>query len=562
MSISIITNNCINNNLIKKLFNIINNQTHQDIKEWIIFDKYSILDKDIFKLDKSIFDIKIFTNEKDYVNKNDYMLYMDSNIFYCNTFIEICLKKMNNSNLKKIQTNYVYVYDFITMCVYKYFNKMDILISNNNISNTEESINTDILLIFFNYGDMLNRELLVSSGITNNKIFNKMEYQLMDYLVEPIVLEEYKKIYVDNDNNIENYNNNNIIYLTGGFGISWDPENTNLGGSEQAIVELSKKWINNKVIVYGNFNTEKTINNVTYKKWFNFPFNNNFNNVIIWRKNGMLILLNYKFNCKNVILDFHDNFSYTINDLSCIQLSKIFDKVNHFNFKSNYHKKCFIEFLLDKKVNLSDDKKFNIIPNGVRISEFSVNAKKYIRNPYRFCYCSSYDRGLHIIINKIWPKILEHQPLAELHIYYGMDYIYDEKFKMNMQYLLGNKGIMDHGRQPMDIIIMEKYLSTFHIYLTDAISEIDCISIKESIVAGCIPIISNDNVFEERDGLKFNLKNNILSDDELFNNITNDIIKIMDDIKYLDTLRDKLYKSNTIKSWEYVSEKWLKLMND
>ena len=42
---------------------------------------------------------------------------------------------------------------------------------------------------------------------------------------------------------IENYNNNNIIYLTGGFGISWDPENTNLGGSEQAIVELSKKWI-------------------------------------------------------------------------------------------------------------------------------------------------------------------------------------------------------------------------------------------------------------------------------------------------------------------------------
>jgi len=113
MSISIITNNCINNNLIKKLFNIINNQTHQDIKEWIIFDKYSILDKDIFKLDKSIFDIKIFTNEKDYVNKNDYMLYMDSNIFYCNTFIEICLKKMNNSNLKKIQTNYVYVYDFM-----------------------------------------------------------------------------------------------------------------------------------------------------------------------------------------------------------------------------------------------------------------------------------------------------------------------------------------------------------------------------------------------------------------------------------------------------------------
>jgi hypothetical protein len=46
-------------------------------------------------------------------------------------------------------------------------------------------------------------------------------------------------------------------------------------------------------------------------------------------------------------------------------------------------------------------------------------------------------------------------------------------------------------------------MSSFQLYVTNTISEIDCISIKESVLAGCIPIISNFGVFEERDGIHY-----------------------------------------------------------
>ena len=67
---------------------------------------------------------------------------------------------------------------------------------------------------------------------------------------------------------------------------------------------------------------------------------------------------------------------------------------------------------------------------------------------------------------------------------------------------------MDHGRQPMDLIIREKWQSTFHLYITDTQGEIDCISIRESLVAGCVPLLSDFGVFAKREGLKFKLERN------------------------------------------------------
>jgi hypothetical protein len=185
------------------------------------------------------------------------------------------------------------------------------------------------------------------------------------------------------------------------------------------------------------------------------------------------MLMNNDFITDNLILDFHDNFSYTLMDLDSIKLENIFNKVNIFNFKSNYHKLSFIEFLKNKNINNIYNDKYNIIPNGIRINEFSNNNNQYIRNPYRFCYCSSYDRGLDIIISKIWKEIYKSQPLAELHVYYGMDYLFDENYKLYLKLLLSEPGVMDHGRQSMNMIIREKYLSTFHIYLNNCIGEID-----------------------------------------------------------------------------------------
>jgi len=188
--------------------------------------------------------------------------------------------------------------------------------------------------------------------------------------------------------------------------------------------------------------------------------------------------------------------------------------------------------------------------NGLR-PEFSIINSNNIRNPYRFCYCSSYDRGLELILTKIWPIIYNNNNMAELHVYYGMDHLDSESQKV-LQFLLGQKGVMDHGRQPLEAIIREKQMSTFHMYLSTSIAEIDCISVRESIMCGCIPIISDFGVFKERHGLMYSIH------DSLLEKIAMDIVIKMNDNTFIENSRNMLLKSDTIISWEKIAKMWYK----
>ena len=96
------------------------------------------------------------------------------------------------------------------------------------------------------------------------------------------------------------------------------------------------------------------------------------------------------------------------------------------------------------------------------------------------------------------------------------------------------EGVYEHGRVSMEKIIEEKYKSNFHIYLTKTGAETDCISIRESLVTGCIPIISNYGVFEERDGIKFKVE---LEDSTSYIKIAKRISEIMVNDKYCHEIR-------------------------
>ena len=341
--------------------------------------------------------------------------------------------------------------------------------------------------------------------------------------------------------------------MTGPGGIIWDPTDTKLGGSEQAIVNLSENFIklNKTVIVYGNFKNKIIYNNVKYDFWYNFPFNQKINILIIWRALGINLLMNFNLNVNKIIIDFHDNFSYTLSNLNQKLMFNLFDKVHKFNFKSLYHQKCFEQYVITSNY-VNNTNKYNVIMNGLRINNFKNN-NNYVRNPFRFCYCSCYTRGLEIILEKIWPIIYNKEPKAELHIYYGMDYVFDEKYKLKINLLMSQCGVMDHGRQPMEMIIREKYLSTFHIYLNNSIAEIDCISIRESLITGCIPIISNFGVFNERHGIQYNFD----ISDKNCNNIANDIINKMYNFNFINESREKLLNSSTIISWYEIAQEWI-----
>lgn len=337
-----------------------------------------------------------------------------------------------------------------------------------------------------------------------------------------------------------------IVYMCGAFSIDWNPEDKKLGGSEQAVINLSEQWVKlgKKVIVYGEI-PNKILNGVVYKPINEFNYNIEYKNVILWRNYGLSTIIPFNIKAKFIAADIHDNFINSGLEV----FKKYYSKCNKIFLKSNYHKECLMN-KVDKNIESNN---IVIIPNGIRVNEFKIKPESIERNPYRFCYCSCYTRGLDKIITQLWPIIYNYEPRAELHVYYGMNGIRDNKYRNYMTTLLAQPGVMDHGRQPIEMIVREKYLSTFHFYITNTELEIDCISIRESLVAGCIPLLSNFGVFKERQGLHFEFGN-----EKEIKMAAINIINLLKNPDKLNKFREKIKSDPTIVDWKTIAHEWIK----
>jgi len=132
-----------------------------------------------------------------------------------------------------------------------------------------------------------------------------------------------------------------------------------------------------------------------------------------------------------------------------------------------------------------------------------------------------------------------------------MDGIKDDSFKKRMTQLLSQPGVMDHGRQPAHIVAREKHMSAFHLYITDTTAEIDCISVRESLVAGAIPLLADFGVFKEREGYHFDVKG-----PQTYPQCAISILNLLQD-KGLDEYRAQLKGAKSIVSWPDVAKRWL-----
>ena len=159
---------------------------------------------------------------------------------------------------------------------------------------------------------------------------------------------------------------------------------------------------------------------------------------------------------------------------------------------------------------------------------------------------------MEFIITGIFSVIKKIEPRAELHIYTGMDTIVDTEYKNKMLKLFTTEGVCDHGAQPVEIIAREKYLSSFELYVSNIINEVDCVSIRESILAGCIPLLANFGVFSEREGYKFDMNH---EDPKIMQRVALFILQLMKDQNALNFAReDMLRRCTTIISWQQVGE--------
>jgi glycosyltransferase involved in cell wall biosynthesis len=326
--------------------------------------------------------------------------------------------------------------------------------------------------------------------------------------------------------------------------MKFGPSDKDLGGSEQAVVQLSKCWASNgyKVVVYGNVD-ECTMDGVEYKDIHKLNLGDTFHFAIFWRSFGIRLLPIIK--AKFKIVDLHDSWDPK-NYVSPIEL---IGQTNLFMVKSNYHKSLY-PYIPSSKVC--------IIMNGVQVDLFKsmiekVREKK--RDPLKFIYASTYERGLEPLLKYTWPTIKSKVPDATIDIYYGMNRLAETPLGKKLVELFKQDGVKEHGRVDLDVIARQKALSGFHLYISNSETEIDCISVRESLLCGAIPILGNDYVFKERDGIHITGSTKNMATYRRAGNTVVNLIKRGD--AYLEKKRQELAKSKTVISWDEVAKKWI-----
>jgi glycosyltransferase involved in cell wall biosynthesis len=582
------------------LIELIKSQTYKNIIEWVIMEgsrsdtdadtnKKQIcefIEKRGIELDFAIVyiertstkNIKLgeLRNIGNISCKGDITVCMDDDDYYFSDRIEHAVKKLVSSNCKiaGCSNHLMYDYDLKMLVQMKQLSpthsinscmawKKEYLLSNSHDPEKEFGEEQSFTKNFTEPMVCLDpfSTVIISSHSSNtfNKkkfficVANEIPSTIEKKIEEPIskfipnnILEKYNNIFKSktDTSDVCEYD---IVYVCGTFSFPWDPTDLKLGGSEQAVVNLSENWvkIGKSVIVYGEV-PDKIVNGVIYKPFHYFNYNKKYKNIILWRSFGIIQTIPLGLKADMILFDVHDNFRDQVLNV----MKKNYTKANKIMLKSNYHK----EYFLDKVDNRLDNQdNLIIIPNGIRINNFNLCPDGITRNPYRFCYCSDYTRGLDKIITILWPIIYNYEPRAELHVYYGMNGIKDENAKAYFRNLLALPGIMDHGRQPVDIICREKYMSSFHFYITKSEAEIDCINIRESLITGCIPLISNFGVFKERQGIHFDF-----NDEKDYKMAAIGIINLLKNPHRIEELRKSFYQDETITTWEQTALEWNK----
>ena len=104
-----------------------------------------------------------------------------------------------------------------------------------------------------------------------------------------------------------------------------------------------------------------------------------------------------------------------------------------------------------------------------------------------------------------WPIIKKALPKATFDICYGWN-LFDAvhrnnpermMFKKELIKLMAQEGVKEHGRIGHSQLIKLKFKASIHYYPTD-FEEIDCIAVRESAMAGCVPIISDYAALAEK----------------------------------------------------------------
>lgn len=277
--------------------------------------------------------------------------------------------------------------------------------------------------------------------------------------------------------------------MIGAFGSpeDWNPRTlakAGLGGSETAVVKMGQEFskLGYRPIVYSNVDEPGYYDGVCYRNQSHFRPQVESDLFIAWRSPEAA---DWPLNTKKLVLWMHDTDA---GDRITEERAHRFDAIV---VLTEWHKQHML-----KLYPFIKPEKFIVIGNGVDLSRFETEEK---RDPKRVIYSSSPDRGLDVVLEHIWPKVIEAVPDAELHLYYGWSifdkfagaYPYLDQIKAKMMGLLSNsKGVVQHGRVNQDELAIAFKKSSVWLYPT-YFTETYCITAIEAQLAGAIPVTNH-----------------------------------------------------------------------
>ena len=338
-----------------------------------------------------------------------------------------------------------------------------------------------------------------------------------------------------------NWPKGSIVYICGVTKTAFSPSDKDLGGSEQAVVKLSEEWAKEGrlVVVYGSVRECKHAG-VEYRSIYRLNLGVMFDCAIFWRSFGIRLLPLIQARVR--LIDLHDSWD----PRSYVAPTQIIDLADKVMVKSEYHKSLY-PWLPSSKMK--------VVMNGIQVDLFKTDSEA--RDPHRIIYASYYNRGLEPLLKYTWPKIKAAIPDATFDIYYGMNGL-SKDLVSNLTELFKQPGVTEHGRVSLQQIAKEKSNSAMHLYISNSETEIDCISIRESLLSGAVPVIGNDYVFKERDGIHITGSTDNAT---TYRKAASTVIKLLKDQTTLTSLREEFKKSPTIVSWASVAKEWRKIID-
>lgn len=344
----------------------------------------------------------------------------------------------------------------------------------------------------------------------------------------------------------------------------WQLEEGGMGGSEEAVVQLSNRltelgWDVTVFATPGDkagdylpnqrLGDEKLIGGVHWKQYWEFNPRDSFDVLIAWR---MPWFFDEKVKARKKYLWLHDVMEK--NEFTKERLAEI-DKVI---FVSQYHAELY--------KGVIDEKKWFVSGNGIDTQLFAKYDKKLKRNTYRCVYMSAHERGLELLYD-IWPDVKNAVPQATLDVYYGWK-TYDAILKDNPERMAWKEkmvrrakeleGVVDHGRIGHDQVAQEIQKAGILAYPC-TFPEVYCITLAKSQAGGAIPVTSDFAVLKDFNtgGLQVALTDDIEKFKEDYKSALVHMLKTNGKKGWPETLRERMMQDARKRfNWRTVAEGW------